>query len=156
MKISSLSVVETCVRLSTRTFGSFYALRSKHALKEVYWRHSHGYSIAPKILQRWLVYNFWESMKRNVADYTRKMKYVYEIQAKYLKHDFSLGHSHLNWVPLFRTRSFSTKKLSCVRNFETGFSEYVISRWRHRIYGKAEERILQRKYQTRSYINIKI
>jgi len=152
VKISGWSIVESCVRLST--LGSFYALRSKHAMKEVYWRHSHGYSIAPKITQQWLDYNFWEFMKR-IADCTRKMKHVYEIQAKYPKHDFSLGHNHLNWVPLFRTRSFSTKKLSCVRNFEKGFSEYVISRWRHRIYGKAEERILQRKYQTRSYINIK-
>lgn len=131
MKISCRSVVEICLN-----FYLAFVLCSpfKECMKEEYWSHSHGYNISPKILQRWLDHNFWELLKRNVADYTRKMKHVFEIQAKYLKQDFSLGHNRLNWVPSFRKRSFFTKKLSCVRNFERGFLEYVISRWRHRIY----------------------
>jgi hypothetical protein len=35
-------------------------------------------------------------MKRNVADYMRKMKDMFEVKAKYPKHDSGLGPDRLN------------------------------------------------------------
>lgn len=80
-------------------------------------------------------------MKRDAADYMIKMKDTVWNKAKCPKHDSSLGPNRWNWVPFNIMRFFSTTKLSCVRVFETEFSEYIISRWRYRTYGKAEQNI---------------
>jgi hypothetical protein len=99
-------------------------------------RHQHLYNIPPESLRQWLNCDFWETVKRNVADYMREMKDIFEVEAKYARHDSSLGPNRLNWVLFIRAVPFPQGSFH-----GTEFLECVISTWQYRTYGKAEERV---------------
>jgi hypothetical protein len=87
-------------------------------------------------------------VKRNVADYMRKMKDIFEVEAKYPRHDSSLG-------PIRQSRSFPTTKLSCVRVLEQNSRNTLLvdDSTEHT---EKLKKVLQRKHQPRIYSNTEL